>query len=86
MMEKNRLRNQECEAIILKIKKISMIDKEILNLYKSIEPIFDSYCNCKIDFYECDKTTYHMIFRIFKTIRFSESEFKLLQKILIQKN
>ena len=86
MLEKTRLRVQEFKDVLFKIKKISMIDPQILKFYNIIEPIIDSYCGCNIDIYECDKIMYDEIFGTLKTIRLNESELELFKKLFIMEN
>ena len=86
MLEKIRLRVQIFKDVLLKIKKISMIDPEILKFYNIIEPMIDSYCACNIDIYECDKAMYHEIFSTLKTIRLTESELELLKNLFVMEN
>jgi hypothetical protein len=83
MLEKTRLRVQTFKDVLFKIKKISMIDNKILKLYNIIEPIINSYCECKLDIYECDKDTYDTIFGTLKTIRLTESEYILFNNLFI---
>jgi hypothetical protein len=83
MLEKTRLRVQTFKDVLFKIKKISMIDKTILEFYNIIEPMIDSYCACNIDIYECDKVMYDEIFDTLKTIRLTESDLELFKKLFI---
>ena len=83
MLEKTRLRVQTFKDVLLKIKKISMIDPQILKLYNIIEPMIDSYCACNIDIYECDKAMYDEIFSTLKTIRLTESELELFKNLFV---
>jgi hypothetical protein len=83
MLEKTRLRVQTFKDVLFKIKKISMIDSQILKLYNIIEPMIDSYCACNIDIYECDKAMYDEIFSTLKTIRLTESELELFKNLFI---
>jgi hypothetical protein len=83
MLEKTRLRVQSFKDILLKIKKISMIDPQILKFYNIIEPMIDSYCACNIDIYECDKAMYDEIFSTLKTIRLTESELELFKNLFV---
>jgi hypothetical protein len=86
MLEKTRLRVQTFKDVLFKIKKISMIDSQILKLYNIIEPMIDSYCACNIDIYECDKAMYDEIFSTLKTIRLTESELELFKNLFIMEN
>ena len=54
LLEKTRTRVETFKDVLFKIKKISMIDKKIMELYNILEPIIDSYCACNIDIYECE--------------------------------
>jgi hypothetical protein len=83
MLEKTRLRFQTFKDVLLKIKKISMIDPQILKFYNIIEPMIDSYCAGNIDIYECDKSMYDEIFSTLKTIRLTELELELFKKLFI---
>ena len=83
MLEKTRLRVQTFKDVLLKIKKISMIDPQILKLYNIIEPMIDSYCACNIDIYECDNAMYDEIFSTLKTIRLTESELELFKNLFV---
>lgn len=83
MLEKTRLRVQTFKDVLLKIKKISMIDPQILKFYNIIEPMIDSYCACNIDIYECDKAMYDEIFSTLKTIRLTESELELFKNLFV---
>ena len=83
MLEKTRLRVQTFKDVLFKIKKISMIDSQILKLYNIIEPMIDSYCACNIDIYECDKAMYDEIFGTLKTIRLTESELELFKNLFV---
>jgi hypothetical protein len=85
-LEKTRSRVQTFKDILFKIKKISMIDPQILNLYNTIEPLIDSYCACNIDIYECDKVIYDEIFGTLKTIRLTESELEILKNLFVMEN
>lgn len=86
MLEKTRLRVQTFKEVLFKIKKISMIDSQILKLYNIIEPMIDSYCACNIDIYECDKAMYDEIFGTLKTIRLTESELELFKNLFVIEN
>jgi hypothetical protein len=86
MLEKTRLRVQSFKDVLLKIKKISMIDPQILKFYNIIEPMIDSYCGCNIDIYECDNAMYDEIFTTLKTIRLSESELELFKNLFVMEN
>ena len=86
MLEKIRLRVQTFKDVLLKIKKISMIDPEILKFYNIIEPMIDSYCACNIDIYECDKAMYDEIFSTLKTIRLTDSELELFKNLFVMEN
>jgi hypothetical protein len=86
MLEKTRLRVQTFKDVLFKIKKISMIDSQILKLYNIIEPMIDSYCACNIDIYECDKAMYDEIFSTLKTIRLTESELELFKNLFVMEN
>ena len=81
LMEKTNLRVQSFKNVLLKIKKISMIDPEILDFYNMIESIIDEYCSCRIDSYECDINMYNKIFNILRTIRITESELELFTNL-----
>jgi hypothetical protein len=83
ILEKTRLRVQTFKDVLLKIKKISMIDPQILKFYNIIEPMIDSYCACNIDIYECDKAMYDEIFSTLKTIRLTESELELFKNLFV---
>ena len=83
MLEKTRLRVQSFKDVLLKIKKIGMIDKKISEFYNIIEPIIDSYCACNIDIYECDKIMYDEIFGTLKTIRLTEFELELFKNLFV---
>lgn len=85
-LEKTRLRVQTFKDVLFKIKKISMIDSQILKLYNIIEPMIDSYCACNIDIYECDKVMYDEIFGTLKTIRLTESELELFKNLFVMEN
>ena len=86
MLEKTRLRVQTFKDVLLKIKKISMIDPEILKFYNIIEPMIDSYCAGNIDIHECDKPMYDEIFRTLKTIRLTETELELFKNLFVMEN
>lgn len=86
MLEKTRLRVQTFKDVLFKIKKISMIDPQILKFYNIIEPMVDSYCACNIDIYECDKAMYNEIFSTLKTIRLTESELELFKNLFVMEN
>ena len=86
ILEKTRLRVQTFKDVLFKIKKISMIDSQILKLYNIIEPMIDSYCACNIDIYECDKVMYDEIFGTLKTIRLTESELELFKNLFVMEN
>ena len=86
MLEKTRLRVQTFKDVLLKIKKISMIDPQILKFYNTIEPIIESYCACNIDIYECDKAMYNEIFSTLKTIRLTELEIELFKNLFVMEN
>ena len=86
MLEKTRLRVQTFKDVLLKIKKISMIDPQILKLYNIIEPMIDSYCGCNIDIHECDKAMYDEIFSTLKTIRLTDSELELFKNLFVMEN
>jgi hypothetical protein len=83
MLEKTRLRVQSFKYVLLKIKKISMIDPQILKFYNIIEPMIDSYCGCNIDIHECDKAMYDEIFSTLKTIRLTETELELFKNLFV---
>jgi len=83
MLEKTRLRVQSFKDVLFKIKKISMIDPQILKFYNIIEPIINSYCACNTDIYECDKVMYNEICSTLKTIRLTESELQLFKNLFI---
>jgi hypothetical protein len=86
MLEKTRLRVQSFKDVLLKIKKISMIDPQILKFYNIIEPMIDSYCGCNIDIHECDKAMYDEIFSTLKTIRLTETELELFKNLFVMEN
>ena len=86
MLEKTRLRVQSFKDVILKIKKICMIDKTLLEFYNIIEPMIDSYCACNIDIYECDNVMYDVIFNTLKTIRLTESDLELFKNLFVIEN
>ena len=86
IMNKTKLRFQSFKNILFQLKKISIFDKNMLNFCNIIEPIIDLYCGCSIDYYECDKDMYDMIFNTFKTIRITELDLELLKKIFIIEN
>jgi hypothetical protein len=81
LLENTNLRTQSFKNVLLKIKKISMIDPEILDFYNMIEPIIDEYCSCRINSYECDINMYNSIFNTLKTIRITESELELFKNL-----
>ena len=83
VLEKNKQRVQSFKDILLKIKKIAMIDKTFLEFYNIIEPMIDSYCACNIDVYECDKIMYNVIFKTIKTIRLTETELELFKNLFV---
>lgn len=83
IMKKSNLRVQTFKDVLFKIKKISMIDNQILNLYNIIQPIINSYCVCNIDIYKCNKNMYNEIFSTLKTIRLSEVESELFKKLIV---
>jgi hypothetical protein len=85
-LEKTKLRVQFFKDVLLKIKKISMIDESILEFYKTVESIIDSYCACNIDVYECDKNMYDVIFKTLKTIRLTETELELFKNLFVMEN
>ena len=85
-LEKTRLRVQSFKDILLKIKKIGMIDRKISEFYNIIEKIIDSYCACNIDIYHCDKVMYNEIFGTLKTIRLTESELELFKNLFVIEN
>ena len=86
ILEKTRLRVQSFKDVILKIKKICMIDKTLLEFYNIIEPMIDSYCACNIDIYECDNVMYDVIFSTLKTIRLTESDLELFKNLFVIEN
>ena len=81
LLEKTNLRVQSFKNVLLKIKKISMIDPEILEFYNMINLIIDEYCSCRIDSYECDINMYNNIFNTLKTIRITDSELELFKNL-----
>jgi len=81
LLENTNLRTQSFKNVLLKIKKISMIDPEILDFYNMIEPIIDEYCSCRINSYECTINMYNSIFNTLKTIRITESELELFKNL-----
>ena len=85
-LEKTKLRVQTFKDVLLKIKKIAMIDKTLLGFYNIIEPIIDSYYACNIDIYECDKVMYDLIFKTLKTIRLTESQLELFKNLFVIEN
>jgi hypothetical protein len=85
-LEKTNLRVQTFKDVLLKIKKISMFDKTLLEFCNIIEPIIDSYCACYIDVYECDKIMYDLIFGTLKTIRLTEVELMLFENLFVMEN
>ena len=85
-LEKTRLRVQSFKDILLKIKKIGMIDKKISEFYNIIEQIIDSYCACNIDIYECDEVMYNEIFDTLKTIRITKPELSLFKSLFVIEN
>jgi hypothetical protein len=82
-LEKTKQRVHSFKDVLLKIKKIAMIDKTFLEFYNIIEPIIDSYCACNIDVYECDKIMYNVIFKTIKTIRLTEMELELFKNLFV---
>jgi len=84
ILEKIQIRIKEFDKILLYIKRISMIDNEILDFYNIIQPIIDCYCGCNIENYKCDEVMYNKIFNILKTIRISESELELFKKVFVR--
>jgi len=83
LLEKTRIRIEEFKDVLLKIKRISMIDAKIMKFYNIIEPIIDSYYACSIDIYECDNIMYHEIFGTLKTIRLNKTELELFKKFFV---
>jgi len=81
LLEKTNLRVESFKNVLFKIKKISMIDAEILGFYNMIEPIINEFCDCRINSYECDIVMYTNIFNILKTIRITESELNLFKNL-----
>lgn len=81
LLKETRLRVESFKNVLLKIKKISMIDPEILEFYNMIELIIDEYCSCRINSYECDINMYNNIFNTLKTIRITESELELFKNL-----
>jgi hypothetical protein len=82
-LKKTKLRVQTFKDVLLKIKKINMIDETFLEFYNIIEPMIDSYCACNIDVYHCDKVMYDMIFGTLKTIRLTETELELFKNLFV---
>ena len=82
-LKKTKLRVQTFKDVLLKIKKINMIDETLLEFYNIIEPMIDSYCACNIDVYHCDKVMYDMIFGTLKTIRLTETELELFKNLFV---
>ena len=81
LLERTNLRVQSFKNVLLKIKKISMIDPEILEFYNMIESIIHEYCSCRINSYECDINMYNNIFNTLKTIRITEPELELFKNL-----
>jgi hypothetical protein len=82
-LEKTKFRVNSFKDVLLKIKKIAMVDKTLLGFYNIIEPIIDSYYACNIDVYECDKVMYDLIFKTLKTIRLTESQLELFKNLFV---
>ena len=81
LLKNTNLRTQSFKNVLLKIKKISMIDPEILEFYNMIQSIIDEYCSCRINSYECNINMYNSIFNTLKTIRITESELELFRNL-----
>lgn len=82
IMKKSNLRLKSFKDVLFKIKKISMLDKQVFNFYNIIEPIINSYCECNIDIYKCNKDMYNEIFSTLKTIRITVIELELFKKLI----
>jgi len=81
LFEITNLKTQSFKNVLLKIKKISMIDPEILEFYNMIESIINEYCSCRINSYECNINMYNSIFNTLKTIRITETELELFKNL-----
>jgi hypothetical protein len=83
ILNKTKLRFQSFKNILFQIKKISLLDKNILDFYNIVQPIIDLYCAGDIDNYECDKNMYDDIFNTLKTIRITDLEFDLFKNVFV---
>jgi hypothetical protein len=76
-------RQQNVETIIMKIKKISVYDPTMKEIFDMIDPILDSYCKQYINYYELDENTYKFIFENIRKMRINAEEIAFLKSVFI---
>lgn len=77
-------KEQIFEKLLFDLKKISKIDKEVMEVYEIIEPIIDSYCYQRINTCELDYETYKKIFNLLSKIRTDKYAVELLRSEIIK--
>jgi hypothetical protein len=84
-LEKETKRAEKVESIkrvLLKVRKVAMFDKEIQQIYITIEPYMRSFCEDKNDnICVLDKNTYHTFYDALLKIRLTYEERMLLMSL-----
>ena len=81
-LEECKKRENEVSSILLKLKRLSKYDSEIIDILTIIEYIFDQYKNCYIDVHNVESEINDKLQKQFLQIRFTTEERNILQKII----
>ncbi len=79
--EQCKIREKEISSILLKIKRVSKYDKDILDVLSILDDIFNQYKNGFIDCYYLNDSS-HTIWKKLSQLRFTQEEQDILRKIL----
>lgn len=81
--EQCKQREKEVESVLLKLKKVSKYDKEIIDILYLLEDIFQSYTKGYIDFHYFENNEYKQkLWKNLLQIRFTEEEKTFLKNLL----
>lgn len=77
-------RTEKLKDLTLILKKLSVFDKQMTEIYEILKNIIDLYCDQIISVCELDEETYNKIFSSVKSIRNSDKWLEELSKIIIK--
>ena len=81
--EQCRQREKQVNPVLLKLKKVSKYDKDLVDILYLLEDIFNSYAKGYIDFHYFDNNEYKQnLWKNLLQIRFTEEEKDFLKKLL----